>query len=57
VTAEIRRLWRRDELGLLDRLIQVSFGAAPPTRLLAPLALDQLLLSRPPPAEPAPRMD
>jgi hypothetical protein len=38
-------------------LIQVSFGAAPPTRLLAPLALDQLLLSRPPPAEPAPRMD
>ena len=43
------RLFGRGRQGqpLLDRLVQVCFGAAPPTRLLAPAALGGLLLSRP----------
>jgi len=43
------RLFGRGERGqaLVDTLIQVCFGAAPPARLLQPLALARLLLSRP----------
>jgi len=43
------RLFGRGEHGqdLVDRLIQVCFGAAPPRRLVAPLALGRLLLSGP----------
>jgi len=43
------RLFGRGRHGqdLVDRLVQVCFGAAPPTRLLAPAALAPLLLSRP----------
>jgi geranylgeranyl reductase family protein len=43
------RLFGRGRRGqpLVDRLVQVCFGAAAPTRLLAPAALAGLLLSRP----------
>jgi hypothetical protein len=43
------RLFGRGERGqeLVDTLIQVCFGAAPPARLLQPLELVRLLLSRP----------
>ncbi|NBC13665.1 MAG: geranylgeranyl reductase family protein [Gammaproteobacteria bacterium] len=43
------RMFGRGRQGqpLLDRLVQVCFGAAAPTRLLAPAALGRLLLSRP----------
>ncbi len=43
------RLFGRGDAGqaLVDRLVAVCFGAAPPTQLLQPLALAGLLLSRP----------
>jgi geranylgeranyl reductase family protein len=43
------RLFGRGARGqvLVDRLIQVCFGAAPPANLVAPLELGRLLLSRP----------
>jgi len=43
------RLFGRGERGqrLVDRLIRVCFGAAPPLTMLDPLALGALLLSRP----------
>jgi hypothetical protein len=46
------RLFGRGASGqrLLDRLIQACFGAAPPHRLLDPIELLRLALSRPIPA-------
>jgi flavin-dependent dehydrogenase len=43
------RLFGRGPAGqrLVDTLIQVCFGAAPPGRVLAPLELGRLLMSRP----------
>jgi flavin-dependent dehydrogenase len=45
----LNRLFGRGPAGqaLVDRLIRVCFSAAPPRRLLAPLALARLMLSRP----------